>query len=364
MTIAVPAATPTRLGPEERDAVRAAVLRVTDDGPWSGGPQITAFEEAFSAYLGSGEVVGCANGTDAITLAFLGLDLPPGSAVLVPGHDGGYAATAARRADLEPVAVDVDPETGDPTVATLEAAAASVADPRAIVITHLHGDPVELRDIDAWRRRHRFALIEDGAQAHGARIDGRRVGSIGDAGAFSFYPTKNLGAVGDAGAVAFADPAAAARARALAQYGWGDRYRVMSPRGRNSRLDPVQAAVLLARLPHLDARNARRSAVRALYRAAAPGLRFLGGPGGVAHHAVVRTDDRAALIEHLTSRRIGVAIHYPFAVSGMPGLGVTRAPTPEAERLATQVLSVPCTPELHDDEVDAVSTALSEWTRG
>ncbi|MEZ5189499.1 MAG: DegT/DnrJ/EryC1/StrS family aminotransferase [Schumannella sp.] len=211
----VPAATPTRLSESERSAIDAAVRRVVDDGPWIGGPEVEAFEEEFGARLGAAAVVGCASGTDALTLALLALGVAPGETVLVPGHDGGYGATAARLAGLEPVPADNDPVTCGPTVATLEAAGPAAA----IIVAHLHGDAVDLGPIDAWRRERGMALIEDCAQS----VTAPGSGLAGDASAYSFYPTKNLGAMGDAGAVTFADPEAARRARSLAQYGWGER---------------------------------------------------------------------------------------------------------------------------------------------
>ena len=362
MTLEVPAATPTRMSSEERRAVDDAVHRVIADGPWIGGPEVAAFELEFGEHVESRAVVGCASGTDALVLALTGLGIAPGAAVLVPGHDGGYAATAARLAGLVPVAVDVDAATAAPSVATLDAALATASGARALIVTHLHGDPVDLPPIDGWRRAHGLLLVEDCAQAHGARSAGRPVGAVGDAGAFSFYPTKNLGAMGDAGAAVFADPADADRARSLAQYGWAERYRVVLPRGRNSRLDPLQAAVLRARLPYLAARNARRTAVRERYRAAAPELAFLGGDDSVAHHAVVRSADRSGLAAHLTARGIATAIHYPTAVADMPGLDLAGSTTPESRLLCEQVLSLPCTPELRDDEIDAVCAALGDWT--
>lgn len=362
--IRVPAATPTRLHPEERAAVDAAMRRVTDRGPWIGGPDVEAFEAEFGERAGVPHLVGCANGTDALALALSGLDLAPGAAVLVPGHDGGYAATAARMAGFVPFTVDVDAGSAGPTTATAEAAASAAAglhgEPVAIIVAHLHGDPVDPSDlagIDAWRRLRGMALIEDCAQAAGAS----GVAVTGDASAFSFYPTKNLGALGDAGAVGFADAGAAARARALAQYGWGERYRIDLPSGRNSRLDSLQAAVLRARLPFLEGRNDRRRAVRARYAAAAPGLDLLGTAAGVAHHAVVRTDRRDDLIAHLEERGVTTAIHYPVAVADMPGAGIAGADTTDARRLAASILSLPCTPELTDDEVDAVAEAVAGW---
>jgi len=355
----IPDATPTRWADDERDEVRAAIARVVDDGPWIGGPVVDAFEEAFATYTELPHLVGCASGTDALVLAMTGLDLPVGSGILVAGNDGGYAAVAARLAGLEPVAYDLDPVTLAPTAATI--AAADHPGVTAVTVTHLHGDPLPLDEVDAWRRRRGIALIEDAAQAHGARSNGRHVGAHGDATAFSFYPTKNLGAIGDAGAVAFLDGDAAARARRLAQYGWSDKYRAELPRGRNSRLDALQAAVLLARLPFLDARNQRRREVHARYAAESSQRLLEQHEGSVAHHAVVVTDRRDELTRHLTARGVGSAIHYPIAVVRMPGLALDRSSTPVAVANAEHVLSVPCTPELTTDEVDRVVEALASW---
>lgn len=364
MSAPVPLADPARLGREEAAAVRAAVESVIARGPWIGGPAVDRFEEDFARYLGGGEVVGCASGTDALVLGLLGLGLPAGGEVLVAANEGGYAATAARIAGLTPVPIDVDRATMAPTVATAEARRT----PRtsALVVTHLHGDPVDLRDLDDWRRRHGLALIEDCAQAHGCRPQGRHVGLTGEAAAFSFYPTKNLGALGDGGAVVAADPAVATRIRRLAQYGWDPRPRIALAGGRNSRLDAIQAATLSARLPYLDAGNARRRRMLDHYRAAAAQLDLAGNPAaGVAHHAVVRTTRRADLVAHLDARGIRSSIHYPFVLGDMPGLRLGEGPeaTPVATELAQQVLSVPCTPELRDEEVERVAAALHDWGR-
>jgi dTDP-4-amino-4,6-dideoxygalactose transaminase len=214
-------------------------------------------------------------------------------------------------------------------------------------------------------RRHDLVVIEDCAQAHGASLGGRSAGAFGAAAAFSFYPTKNLGAAGDAGAVVARDPAVAERARILAQYGWRPRPQIAVAGGRNSRLDPVQAAFLSARLPFLDAHNRRRREIAARYRRAAPALRFLGDPDlTVAHHAVVVTDHRSALQRHLNDNGISSAIHYPLVIGEMAGLRLAHdaRTTPTAQRLASRVVSVPCAPELTDEEVDRVAHALAGWT--
>ncbi len=361
MSPAVPAATPTRLGPDERDAVRAAMARVLADGPWIGGPEVAGFEEEFAAYLGFGTAVGCASGTDALVLALLALGVGPGSRVLVSPHDGGYGAVATRLAGGEPVPMDLDTVALAPTPEQAEAGADGqpVA---AIVVTHLHGDPVETEGLRAWATARGAALVEDCAQAHGCRPGGVHVGATADAAAFSFYPTKNLGAVGDGGAVVFADPDAAARARRLAVYGWGEGDRIDEPRGRNSRLDPMQAAILRARLPYLDARNRERRAVLDRYRDAAPGLRLFGDPAsGVAHHAVARSPRRDALVAFLRDAGIGTGVHYRHLVTAMPGLGIPATALPVAEALVAEVVSLPCTPELTADEVARTVDALARW---
>ena len=358
----VPAAAPTRMGDDEAAAVRAAMRGVLEDGPWVGGPAVEEFESAFAVASGTAHVVGTGNGTDALALAMLALQLPAGSRVLVAANEGGYAAIAARMSGLVPLAMDIDERTMEPTAELAERAwTPSVS---ALVVTHLHGDPVDLGELDEWRRRRGLTLIEDCAQAHGAVREGRRVGTTADAAAFSFYPTKNLGTIGDAGAVCFTDPAAAQRARSLGQYGWGARHRTELRGGRNSRMDPMHAAILTARLPWLEARNVRRRSISDRYRVAVDGsgLEMLGDSRyTVAHHAVLVAPERAALAEHLATHGIATAIHYPYLLGDMPGLEVEGDATPNASGWRDRILSLPCFPEMTDDEVDRVVSALRSW---
>ncbi len=357
----VPAAAPARLAPDEAAAVRTALAAVVDGDVWVGGEPVAAFERAFAAQLGASpdrEVVGVGNGSDALGIAFTALGLGPGAAVLVPADEGGYAAAAAAQLGLRVRAMDVDPVIGVPTAST--AAAADAPDVAAIVVTHLHGDGVPLdgpAGLDAWRRDRGLLLVEDCAQAHGLRIGGRHVGLAGDAATFSFYPTKNLGAIGDAGAVVLA-PERAAHARSLREYGWGERYRVERPGGRNSRLDTLQAAVLSARLPFLEARNVRRRLIAQRYRDQVP---LHGDPDTtVAHHAVALLADQATrdtLRDRLSAQGIGTAVHYPWLVTEMPGLVVAGSAPVAADR-RDRMLSLPCFPELTDAEVDRVCEAL------
>lgn len=359
----IPLAAPTRLRADEAAAVAEAVSRVLTGPQWVLGPVVAAFEEAYGDYLGTAgaQVVGVGNGSDALGIAFAAIGLVPGDGVLVPPNDAGFAAGAALSVGLRPVVMDVDPLTGGPCVESASAAAHDGV--RAVVATHLHGDPLDLTPLDAWRRERGLLLVEDCAQAHGARVGARHVGLVGDAATFSFYPTKNLGAPGDAGAVVLADPGAAERARSLREYGWGERYRVDHPRGRNSRLDAVHAAALTARLPFLDDRNERRREIARRLRDAAgtSGLHWVNDlDHGVVHHAVLACERRDELAEHLARHGVPTAVHYPFLVGEMPGLGVEAA-TPVAARWRDRVLSVPCFPEMSGDEVAAVEHALTTW---
>ena len=360
--MSVPSAAPTRLAPAEADAVHEAVARVIHDGPWILGPEVSGFEEAWGRYAGLRHAVGVGNGTDALAIALSALGLSPGAGVLVAANEGAYAATAARMVGLVPVVMDIDASSMAPTVATAQAA--HRPDVEAIVVTHLHGDAVDLEPLDTWRRTQGLALVEDCAQAHGLRVGaGEHVGASADAATFSFYPTKNLGAVGDGGLVGFTDESVAARARSLRQYGWGERFRADLPQGRNSRLDPLQAAVLAARLPFLDERNARRRAIADSYATALGTAARLHGDRAstVAHHAVVVTERRDDLTAHLGEAGIDTAVHYPHLVDEMPGLAASGAPTPVAARSRDQILSLPCFPELTDEETTLVCQALASW---
>ena len=362
---AVPLADPARVAPDEAAAVAAAVGAVLQGTAWVGGEPVATFERELAAYVGAPEgheVVGVGNGTDALAVAFGALGLRAGDGVLLADDEGGYAATAAAQLGLRVHVMDVDPGLGVPTAATAAAATEGAAGLRALVVTHLHGDRVPLDGpdgLDAWRREHGLLLVEDCAQAHGLRVAGRHVGLAGDAATFSFYPTKNLGAVGDGGALLL--PAeGAARARQLREYGWGQRYRVERAGGRNSRLDTLQAAVLSARLPFLDARNARRREVANRYR---DRLLLHGDPvTTVAHHAVAVAHDeveRDALRQRLGEAGIMTAVHYPWLVSEMPGLDVAGGPSPAAAARRDRMLSLPCFPEMTPAEVDRVAEALT-----
>ncbi len=340
----------------------AVAQRVISSGTYLLGPETDAFESEFAAWCGVARCVAVANGTDALELALRSIGCETGDEVVVAANAGGYATAACLAIGATPTFADVDAET---LLLSPEGVAAAVTDrTRAVVATHLYGNVADITGMRA-ALGPSVAIIEDCAQAHGASRDGHGVGSMGDAGAFSFYPTKNLGALGDGGAVLTNDAELAQRARALRQYGWGERYVVERAGGRNSRLDELQAALLRDLLPSVPDRNACRSAIRQQYLEAfgdrvefvpvAPGTR------SATHLCVVRSPARDQLIEDLRQAGVSCAVHYPVPDHRQPALvGLHRAqvPLPETERACDQVLSLPCFPELDPAEIDQVIDAV------
>jgi len=343
----------------------AAVAAALDSGWYILGKEVAAFEAEFARYIGVPHAVGVANGTDAVALALRGLGVGPGDRVAAVSHTAVATVAAIEMMGAEAVLVDIDPERFTMDPASLERAAAT-GPLRAVVAVHLYGQAADFEAIAAIARRAGAVLVEDCAQAHGATLGGQRLGSLGDAAAFSLYPTKNLGALGDGGVVATRDAALAERVAALRQYGWRERY-VSDVAGVNSRLDELQAAMLRVKLRRLDDDNARRQAVAARYDAAlkdaslAPPRRF-DGCGHVFHQYVVRSPERAALQARLREAGIATNIHYPVPIHLQPAYRdrVALAPggLPHTERAALEVLSLPMYPQLSEAQVDAVCAAL------
>ncbi|HEX3693105.1 MAG TPA: DegT/DnrJ/EryC1/StrS family aminotransferase [Solirubrobacteraceae bacterium] len=336
-----------------------AVERVARSGRYLLGEQTDGLERELAAYLGVGAVVAVANGTDALELALTAL-AAPGEEVLTAANAGGYAAIAARRCGLTVRYVDVDER--DLLLSPDGLQRAIGARTRVVVVTHLYGKMARVEEIRelCWARGVR--VLEDCAQAIGARASGALAGSVGDAAAFSFYPTKNLGALGDGGAVATSDRTIAERVRRLRQYGWQGKYEIVEDRGGNSRLDEIQAAALRSRLPGLDGANRRRREIAARYAVAVSGSQVRmaqdGGEDYVAHLAVIRAPDRGRIACALAERGIGTAIHYPLPDHRQPVLGNSEQRLPVSERACEEVLSLPCFPELTDTEVEGVCSAL------
>ena len=353
---------------ELRDDLDAAYCRVMASGWYIGGPEVASFEDAFARYCGAGHCVGVANGLDALRLALLAADVGPGDEVIVPSNT--YIATwlAVTQVGATPVPVEPDPATFNLDPDRLAAAVTSRT--KAVMPVHLYGQPA---DVDAIRRVTDplgLLVIEDAAQAHGARLRGRRVGALGHAAGFSFYPGKNLGAFGDAGAVTTDDGDLADRLRVLRNYGSRTKYH-NEVLGQNSRLDPLQAAALGVKLKWLDEWNCRRSEIAALYLrelAGTPSLAIptvLDGADPAWHLFVVRHPDRDALADHLASQGIQTLIHYPVAPHLQPAyvdLKITEGALPISERIHREVLSLPIGPHLSLRDAGRVASSVRAFT--
>jgi dTDP-4-amino-4,6-dideoxygalactose transaminase len=340
---------------------------VLTHGRYVDGPEVEVFEAEFADFCGSASCVGVGNGTDALELIFAGLEIGPGDEVIIPANTFVATAEAVCRAGARPRFVDVLPDTLEIDPAAV--AAAVRPSTAAVVAVHLFGQPVDIRRLADVTRRHGLALIEDAAQAHGARFAGRRTGSLGHAAAFSFYPAKNLGALGDGGAVVSDDTALTERIRSLANHGraaTGRHCHVL--RGRNSRLDTLQAAVLSAKLRHLDAHNARRRALMGSYRHGLQGCCVLIAEHPLAepvHHlAVVQVPEREAAIAALDAAGIGWGLHYPVPCHRQDAYrDFADEVLPVAEHAAGRVLSLPMSPTLTPAHVERVCVALQEVFR-
>lgn len=346
-----------------RDELDRALAEVVEGERFVGGPRVEAFEHAFAAFCGAAHAVGVANGTDAIELALRALGVGRGDEVVTAANTCIPTVAGIEASGATPVLVDVDEATL--TLDPAELAGVTTARTRAIVPVHLYGQCADMDAIASHAREHGLVVVEDAAQAHGAAWDGRRTGTLGAAAAFSFYPTKNLGALGDGGALVTTDPGVAATARELRSFGergGGDVVR----RGSNSRLDPLQAALLSVKLPRLEAWNARRRDLAELYRAELEGVVALPQEAARAHHVyhlfVVRCERRDVLAEALARRGVTTLVHYPRAVHEHPAYRHLDRPgrLARSERAAREVLSLPLYPELTDDEARAVARAVRE----
>jgi dTDP-4-amino-4,6-dideoxygalactose transaminase len=351
---------------ERKDDIDAAIARVLAGGQYILGREVEAFETAFAAWLGVGHAIGVGSGTDAIELALRACDIGPGDLVFTVSHTAVATVAAIERAGAVAVLVDIEPGRFTLDPAALERALRSPPPgrPAAVLPVHLYGEPAEMEPILRLARQHGLRLVEDCAQSHGARYRGRPTGSIGDIACFSFYPTKNLGALGDAGITATDDAALATALREVREYGWRDRY-VSARIGINTRLDPIQAAILAAKLPHLAADNARRQTIAARYDSGLAGLPLTpparrANATHVFHQYVIRARaaDRDRLREHLSRAQIGTGLHYPVPVHLQPAyadrLGEYSAGLPETTRAMHEILSLPMYPQLGEEAADRV----------
>src|SRR4051794_24087681 len=328
------------------------------------GEQLAAFEKEFAGFSGAAHCAAVGSGFDALALGLRALGVERGDEVLVPANGTAYTWVAV--ASIGAVPVGVEPSEATHTIDPARLDAARTARTRAVVPVHLYGRPADMAPILAWAGEHGLRVLADAAQAHGARVDDAGIGALGDAVAWSFYPSKNLGAFSDGGGLTCDDPDIAARMRRLRSYGSAGREEVIEV-GANSRLDELQAAFLRVRLAHLNDWNARRAANARRYLDDLGGLPLTLPPADDAatrsawHQFVVRVEDRERVREDLAAREVETLVHYPvppFAQPALAGLAVPPGAHPIAERLAEEVLSLPVGPHLGEDGAAQVVEAL------
>lgn len=360
----------TRARRRIEDELAGRWRRLLDNNAFVHGPEVQEFEQRYAAWLGAAGCVGVANGTDALTVALRALDLKPGDEVLVPAFSFFATAESVILAGGRPVFCDIEPATFNLDLA--DAAARVDAHTVGLIGVHLYGRPFDVAAARALAARYGLWLLEDAAQAHGARYQGARVGTLGDLAAWSFYPSKNLGCFGDGGAVTGPRAELLDRVRLLANHGQSERYR-HSHVGTNSRLDSLQAAVLNCRLTLLEDDNARRRSLAAQYRERLQRVGDLAFPAerpgdeAVFHQLTVRSARRGELACTLAGRGIATAVHYPSPLHHQPALaGLFPVPPelPAAAAAANEVLCLPMFPELTGEEVERVCGAIAEFFAG
>lgn len=345
--------------PELEADLDAAFRRVLHSNALILGPETRRLERELAAWAGATDCVAVGSGTMALFLALRGLGVGPGDEVVTVANTCPPTVAAIRLTGATPVFVDVHPDSLMMDVGQVEAALTGRT--RAVVPVHLWGSAADLDALGELTRRRGLALVEDCAQASGTRFRGRQVGTFGDAGCLSFYPSKNLGAYGDGGAILTDDPELAERLRRLRMYGYADGVPVSTIEGFNGRINEVQAALLRVKLPRLEGWNERRREIAGRYREELGGVTIPLCPPGVlhSHHQfVVRCADRRRVTERLGAAGVQWAIHYPTPVHLMPAYARFARPLPVTERAAGEILSIPVHEHLSDDEVSAVIEAF------
>lgn len=343
----------------------AAVQRVLRSGELILASEVHRFETDFAAFLGQDmHSIGVANGTDALVVCLMALGIGPGDEVITVANTAVPTVSAIRLLQATPVFVDVDPQTALMDLNLVESRVTPKT--RAIIPVHLFGNAVDMGRLLPIAQHHGIAVIEDCAQAHGTTLNGRMVGTFGQAAAFSFYPTKNLGAYGDGGLCITADPGLAKEMRRIRKYGFDQQY-YAEREGINTRLDEIQAAILNVKLKHLPDQLEKRRAIAQIYLAGLPdGVKPMTAGVGVGHSYhlfVVRTRNRDDLRKALGERHIQTGIHYPFPIHRMRGydfLGYRDGSLPVTESLAHEILSLPMYPELPIDSARRVLEAVHE----
>jgi dTDP-3-amino-2,3,6-trideoxy-4-keto-D-glucose/dTDP-3-amino-3,4,6-trideoxy-alpha-D-glucose/dTDP-2,6-dideoxy-D-kanosamine transaminase len=360
-----------RIYAEYANDLKSAAIEVMTSGWWVNGTHNATFAREFADFIGATTCVPVANGTDALETALRALIHVreiKGDEVVTVANAGGYASTAIRQIGLTPVYVDIDIQTQLVDTESL----LSALGPRTaiVVLTHLYGGTVDvfsIRDRMNESGYRQVPILEDCAQANGAAVNGRRVGSIGDIGTFSFYPTKNLGAMGDAGAIVTSDKAISEAARRLHQYGWSEKYRIALHGGRNSRMDEIQAAILSVLLPHLDTMNNRRRDILAAYsNNSTPATVPVRPVDTVAHLAVFLVENRDAFRKHCLDHAIITDVHYPILDCDQPGwstLPKRIAPLGlrQSQESVQKIVTLPCFPSMTDHEVARICGVLRSY---
>lgn len=343
-----------------------AIAKVIQDADFILGREVRLFEEEFAEFCDSSHAVGVDSGTSALELALRAFDIGPGDEVITAANSFIASALGISHAGAKPVLVDVDPFTYTLDVKALERAITRRT--KAIIPVHLYGHPAHMGPIRQLADKHGLVVIEDACQAHGARYKGKRVGSLGHAAAFSFYPGKNLGAYGDGGMVVTKDRKIANRLEMLRNYGQKEKYKHLF-RGYNRRLDTMQAAILRVKLRYLEKWNAARRWNAKLYQKHLEGSGVVvpgeaGGAESVWHLYVIRTEQRDALKEHLINKGINASIHYPIPIHLQPAyhdLGYKRGDFPVTEAHADRILSLPMYAELTDRQIEFISQTVCEF---
>ena len=343
-----------------------AISKVIQDADFILGREVRLFEEEFAEFCDSSYAVGVDSGTSALELALRAFDIGPGDEVITAANSFIASALGISHAGAKPVLVDVDPFTYTLDVKALERAITRRT--KAIIPVHLYGHPAHMGPIRQLADRHGLVVIEDACQAHGASYKGKRVGSLGHAAAFSFYPGKNLGAYGDGGMVVTKDRKIANRLEMLRNYGQKEKYKHLF-RGYNRRLDTMQAAILRVKLKYLEKWNAARRWNAKLYQKHLEGSGVVvpgeaGGAESVWHLYVIRTERRDALKEHLVIKGINASIHYPIPIHLQPAyqdLGYKRGDFPVTEAYADRILSLPMYAELSDRQIEFISQTVCEF---
>ena len=349
-----------------RPDILNAIEAVCSGGTHILGPVVGSFEEDFAAWNGAKHAVGVGSGTDALRLALSGFNIGHGDEVITVSHTALATAAAIIATGARPVLVDVLKETATLDPSKLEAALTERT--KAIIPVHLYGYPCDMGVILSFAKKHDLVVIEDCAQAHGAEYAGEKVGTLGDAGCFSFYPTKNLGAIGDGGAIITNNKDAAANIIGMREYGW-DKNRVAQTLGIVSRLDPLQAAILSVKLKHLEGDVDKRRRIAACYDGIINWEKFgrplpLPGTNPAYHLYVIMTDRRAEIIEVFAKENVHLGIHYEYPVHLNPGykdyLGIPDAGLAVSDDLGKTVLSLPIYPELPEESARKIATFLNQ----